>query len=110
MAGLNINDIAGLGEIIGHLKEFLLGLVEMWTTREERKLKNQSLRLRNMREFLRIAMEYNLTPEQIKYYEILVCSLQDIQIDPTQPQSLKKDIGKSSSTNTSQHLKIHRRA
>lgn len=71
MAGFNIKDIAGLGEIVGHIKDLLLKIIETISMREERKLRNEKLKLENAREFLDIVKKHDLTPEQLKYYESL---------------------------------------
>jgi hypothetical protein len=74
MAGPNIKDIAGLGEVVGHVKDFLLKIIETWTAREERRLRNESLRLKNTSKFLALSKRYHLTPEQLIHYENLVNS------------------------------------
>lgn len=71
MADFNIKDIAGFGEIFGHIKDLLLKIIEIVSTRAERKLINENLKLENTRKFLDIAKQHNLTPEQLKYYENL---------------------------------------
>lgn len=40
-------DLAGIGQIIGHLKEFLIKLVDFYAGKEERNLKNSKLRYEN---------------------------------------------------------------
>jgi hypothetical protein len=77
MADPNIKDIAGLGEIVGHIKDFLLKLIEIRSAREERRLRNESLRLKNTFKFLALAKKYNLTPEELKYYKGLANGQQD---------------------------------
>jgi hypothetical protein len=77
MAGPNIKDIAGLGEIVGHIKDFLLKIIETRSAREERRLRNESLRLKNTFKFLALAKKYNLTPEELKYYKGLANGGQD---------------------------------
>jgi len=69
MAGFNVKDVAGLGEVVGHVKDFLLKIIDTISAREERKLRNESLRLENTMKFLEMAEKYNLTPERLKYYE-----------------------------------------
>jgi hypothetical protein len=68
MVSRDIKDIAGLGEIIGHIKDLILKLIEMWAARDERNLKKRRLELENTREFLELAERYNLTPEQLNNY------------------------------------------
>jgi|ERR1041385_2298379 hypothetical protein len=64
----NIKDIVGLGEIVGHIKDFIIKLIEILSTRSERKLKMRRLKLENTSEFLRLAEMHNLTPEQLSSY------------------------------------------
>lgn len=71
MAGFNVKDVAGLGEVVGHLKDLLLKIIETISTREERKLRNEHLRLENTSKFLDIARKHDLSPERLKYYEEL---------------------------------------
>ena len=63
-----IKDLAGLGEIVGHAKELILKLIEVWATWDEGKLKKQRMRLENTREFLELAEKYKLTPQQLNEY------------------------------------------
>jgi hypothetical protein len=63
-----IKDLAGLGEIVGHIKELILKLIEVWATRDEGKLKKQRMRLENAREFLELSEKYRLTPERLNEY------------------------------------------
>lgn len=62
------SDLAGAGEAIGHVKDFILKLIEHWVTRrqrnlenEERELKNQRLRIENCREFVQLAKDCGYT-------------------------------------------------
>ena len=72
MVSHDIKDIVGLGEIIGHVKELILKLIELWVARDERKLKLRRLQLANAREFLELAGQHNLTPERLNNYIALV--------------------------------------
>lgn len=47
-------DLAGAAQIVGHLKEFLLHLVNLWATREERKVKSDILKRENEKKALEI--------------------------------------------------------
>lgn len=64
----NIKDIVGLGEIVGHIKDFIIKLMEILSSRDEGKLKVRRLKLENASEFLRLAELYNITPEQLSNY------------------------------------------
>lgn len=61
-ASPGFTDLAGLGTIIGHLKDLLLKLIELAATREERKLENQKRRIEIAREYVNVAKEmgYNI--------------------------------------------------
>jgi hypothetical protein len=63
-----IKDLAGLGEIVGHIKELILKLIEVWAARDEEKLKKQRMKLENTREFLKLTEKYRLTSEQLNEY------------------------------------------
>jgi hypothetical protein len=71
MAGFNVKDVVGLGEVVGHVKDLLLKIIEIVSAREERRLRNEALRLDNTRKFLDTAKEHHLSPERLKYYEEL---------------------------------------
>ena len=64
----NIKDIVGLGELVGHLKDLIIKLIEILSARDEGKLKMRRLKLENASEFLRLAEMHNLTPEQLSNY------------------------------------------
>ena len=44
-----IKDLAGVGEIVGHLKDLLLRLIDHWSTKQRRSLENRHLELENER-------------------------------------------------------------
>src|SRR5262249_22484804 len=57
-------DFAGLGEIVGHIKDLILKLIENKSTKrqreldnEKREIENQQLRIQNAREFIALAKE-----------------------------------------------------
>ena len=63
-ASPGLKDLAGFGEIIGHVKDFLVYLLEFRERRrqlnlenEERELRNDSLRIDNARRFVRLRKE-----------------------------------------------------
>lgn len=63
-------DFAGIGAIVGHVKDFLLRLLEIYAStaqrkleNEERSLKNESLRIKNARDLIALARELG-APEQ----------------------------------------------
>jgi hypothetical protein len=60
-----IQDVGGLGVIVGHVKDLILKFFEYWSQRVERKLKYESLRLQLAREFLQLANDSHMTPEEL---------------------------------------------
>jgi len=67
------SDLAGAGEAIGHIKDFVLKIIEHWVARrqtnlenEERELKNQKLRIENAREFVQLAKDCGYTEAETR--------------------------------------------
>jgi hypothetical protein len=63
-ASPGFKDLAGLGDIVGHVKDFTLELIKHFSTRTNRNLKdeeqeihNQALRIQNARSFVALAKE-----------------------------------------------------
>ena len=44
-----MQDLAGFGAIVGHLKELIVKILDLITTRERRRLENDALRIENAR-------------------------------------------------------------
>jgi hypothetical protein len=66
-ASPGLKDLAGLGDIVGHVKDFTLKLIEHFSSRrkrelldEEQKLKNEALRIQNARNFINLMEELGL--------------------------------------------------
>lgn len=57
-------DIAGAGVIVGHIKDFVLGIIDNVSNRKKRRLENKQLEIENARKFLELADDYNLTDEE----------------------------------------------
>jgi HAMP domain-containing protein len=53
-----IKDLAGIGEIVGHLKDLLVKLIEHWSTRQQRSLENQRRELENQQLQVEIAKQF----------------------------------------------------
>ena len=53
-----IKDLVGVGEVIGHLKDLLVKLIDLFATREERALKNERSALENDQLRVDIAKKY----------------------------------------------------
>lgn len=68
MSNLDIKDIAGLGEIVRHIKDLIIMIIEVRAKTEERRIKNETLRLDNAKKFFQIANEHNLTADQLITY------------------------------------------
>ncbi|HYX71480.1 MAG TPA: hypothetical protein VE732_01810 [Nitrososphaera sp.] len=62
-----IQDIAGVGVIVGHVKDFILKIIENVSSRRERELRNTELEIENARRFLQLRRDYNLTEEELIY-------------------------------------------
>ena len=65
-ASPGIQDLAGIGVIVGHIKDFVLRLIELAASRDERRLKNRRLELDNLREQVQIAKELGYTDKEIR--------------------------------------------
>jgi hypothetical protein len=66
-------DLAGLGAIVGHIKDGMMRLVDIYVSRpqrknenEERGLKNDALRIQNAREFISLAKELGYSEQEIR--------------------------------------------
>lgn len=77
-------DLAGFGEIIGHIKDFSLKLIEHFSNKrsrdlkdDEQELRNQSLRIQNAREFVSLARECGFDEPQIRELVHLVDGKQE---------------------------------
>ncbi len=68
-----IKDLAGIGEIVGHVKELLVRLIEHWSTRrqrtlenERRELENQQLQVEIAKQFVGLAQELGYTKKETR--------------------------------------------
>lgn len=68
-----ITDIAGLGIIIGHLKDFLIKVIELGVAKEQRKLENQEralnnqrLQIENVQSVIKLAKELGYSKSELK--------------------------------------------
>lgn len=62
-----VNDLAGVGEIIGHVKDLLVRIIEHWSTRRQRDLENERRELENEQLEIQIAKEYVGLAKEIGY-------------------------------------------
>lgn len=53
-----IKDLVGIGEIVGHVKELLLRVIEHWSTRRQRDLENERRELENQQLQVEIAKKF----------------------------------------------------
>jgi len=51
-----MQDLAGLGAVVGHLKDLLVKILELAASRERRHLENEALRIENARKRLRLML------------------------------------------------------
>jgi hypothetical protein len=65
-ASPGVQDLAGIGVIVGHIKDLVLRLVDLAASREERRLKNRRLEIENLREQIHIAKEIGFTDKEIR--------------------------------------------
>ena len=68
-----IKDLVGIGEIVGHLKDLLVRLIEHWSTRrqrslenERRELENQQLQVEIAKQFVGLAQELGYTKKEMR--------------------------------------------
>jgi hypothetical protein len=66
-------DLAGVGEITGHLKDFLVVLLDRWLNRKQRKLqddereiRNEGLRIENARQFVQLAKDAGYSEQDLR--------------------------------------------
>jgi len=60
-------DIAGAGVIIGHIKDFILRIIETVRDKEQHRLTTRKMELENVKVFIELASEYGLTPDELNY-------------------------------------------
>ncbi|MCA9306425.1 MAG: hypothetical protein KDA16_07820 [Phycisphaerales bacterium] len=72
-ASPGFKDLAGLGEIVGHIKDFTLRLIEHFSSRksrnlnnEEHEIRNQSLRIQNARDFVALVKECGYDESEVR--------------------------------------------
>ncbi|MGN7100335.1 hypothetical protein ACTHR6_01915 [Ralstonia holmesii] len=66
-ASPGIKDLAGIGEIIGHVKDLLLHLIDLWSTRRQRSLENERRELENQQLQVAIAKEFVSFAKELGY-------------------------------------------
>jgi HAMP domain-containing protein len=62
-----IKDLAGIGEIVGHLKDMLVRLIEYWSTRRQRALENERRELENQQLQVEIAKQFVGLAQELGY-------------------------------------------
>lgn len=65
-ASPGVQDLAGIGVIVGHIKDLVLRLIDLAASGEERRLKNKRLELDNLREQVQLAKELGYTNKEIR--------------------------------------------
>jgi hypothetical protein len=80
-----VTDLTGVGAIVGHLKDFILRLIEHRSTEPQRNLenelrmlKNERIRIENAKRFLALLREQGVTGEDMKKLISYVDNKQDI--------------------------------
>jgi HAMP domain-containing protein len=68
-----IKDLVGVGEIVGHVKDLLVRLIEHWSTRrqrslenERRELENQQLQVEIAKQFVGLAQDLGYTKKEMR--------------------------------------------
>jgi len=62
-----IKDLIGVGEIVGHVKDLLLRLIDLWSTRRQRKLENDHRSLENQQLQMEIAQQFVGLAKELGY-------------------------------------------
>jgi HAMP domain-containing protein len=62
-----IKDLVGIGEIVGHVKDFLVRLIEHWSTRRQRALENERRELENRQLQVEIAKQFVGLAQELGY-------------------------------------------
>jgi HAMP domain-containing protein len=62
-----IKDLAGIGEIVGHLKDLLVRLIEYWSTRRQRELENNRRELENQQLQVEVAKQFVGLAQELGY-------------------------------------------
>lgn len=62
-----IKDLVGIGEIVGHLKDLLVRLIEHWSTRRQRSLENERRELENQQLQVEIAKQFVGLAQELGY-------------------------------------------
>ncbi len=72
-ASPGLKDLVGLGEITGHVKDFIIALLDRWLNRRQRKLendervlRNDQLRIENARQFVQLAREVGYSDQELR--------------------------------------------
>jgi hypothetical protein len=65
MISPQLNDLIGLGDGLRHIKELILGLLQLLTERETKRLQNQSLEIQNAGCILALCAKYGCSPTQL---------------------------------------------
>src|SRR5581483_4015272 len=81
-------DLAGIGEIVGHIKDFILKLIEHKSAKrqrelenEEKEIRNQQLRIENARSFVALAKECGYSEPEIRSLVHFVDDRQQTLVD-----------------------------
>jgi HAMP domain-containing protein len=62
-----IKDLVGIGEIVGHVKDLLVRLIEHWSTRRQRSLENERRELENQQLQVEIAKQFVGLAQELGY-------------------------------------------
>jgi len=72
-ASPGFKDLTGLGEVIGHVKDFLIRIIELWCDRDKRRLENEkteaeieSIRIENAKQFVALAKDCGYSEAELR--------------------------------------------
>jgi hypothetical protein len=72
-ASPGFKDLTGIGDVIGHVKDFVVRVIELWCDREKRRLENEKtkteiegMRIENAKQFVSLAKECGHTEAELR--------------------------------------------
>src|ERR1043165_855960 len=65
-ASPGFKDLGGVGVVVGHMKDFIIELLDRYLNRNQRKLNDDALRIENARKYVQLAKEMGYTDAEIR--------------------------------------------
>ena len=66
MKNVGSTDLLGVGKIVGHITELILGIIKHRSLRERRELENQELAIKNVQKLVVLAKKLGYPPSEIR--------------------------------------------